>query len=125
MPRLILALPLLLALAAPAASQNGAPPTVSIALSSFHIAPSTIHLVAGQPVRLTFSNESGSGHDFTAPSFFATAKLLSGAVPGGEIELPAHGSTSITLVPAKGTYQAHCSHFGHKLLGMKATVVVD
>ena len=95
MPRSILALPLLLALAAPGASQISAPPTVAISLSSFHIAPATIHLVAGQPVRLDFSNESGSAHDFTAPGFFAASKLLSGAVPGGEIELPAHGSIAL------------------------------
>ncbi|MFN2472567.1 MAG: cupredoxin domain-containing protein [Sphingomicrobium sp.] len=111
-------------LTTPAAAQDGTP-TVPIALSSFHIAPATIHLAAGRPVRLAFTNDSGSGHDFTAPGFFAASKIVAGSAPEGEVELRGHAATSVTLVPTRGTWRAHCSHFGHKLLGMSATIVVD
>jgi plastocyanin len=41
------------------------------------------------------------------------------------IDLRGHETKSITLTPARGTYQAHCSHFLHKQMGMTDTIVVD
>ena len=124
MSRRLFAAPLaVLFLAAPVAAQ--APATVSITLSNFHITPAMIHLAAGQPVRLVFTNASGSSHDFTAPAFFAHAAGLTGPVERGEVDLPAHAVASVTLTPARGTYKAKCTHFGHKLMGMGATIVVD
>ncbi len=74
---------------------------------------------------LTFVNRSGSGHDFTARSFFA-ASAISGARPAnGEIDLAAHQTRTITLTPRAGTYKAHCSHFMHKQFGMSATILVN
>ena len=92
---------------------------------NFSYAPKPIHLAAGKPVTLTFVNRSGSGHDFTAKSFFASARIVSGSAPGGEIELRPHQTVSITLVPRAGTYNAHCSHFLHKQMGMQDLIVVD
>lgn len=115
----------LLALTAPAAAQSGPVATLSVAESNFRIAPGIIHLAAGQAVRLNFSNLSGTSHDFSAPAFFAHAQILAGAAPGGEIDLAGHGQSSVTLIPGKGVYKAHCTHFGHKLMGMKATIIVD
>ena len=92
---------------------------------SFSYHPRPIHLRAGQPVTLTFVNRSGSGHDFTAPAFFAAARIVAGAAPGGEIDLRGGEAKRITLVPLAGTYQAHCSHFMHTQLGMRNTIVVD
>ncbi|MEO5640636.1 MAG: cupredoxin domain-containing protein [Sphingomicrobium sp.] len=123
MTRFPLLLLLALANTAPAAAQ--APASVPITLSSFRIAPSTIHLAAGQPVRLLFTNGSGSSHDFTAPAFFGRAGLLSGPVARGEVDLPGHSSAIVILTPARGIYKAKCTHFGHKLMGMSATIVVD
>ena len=114
-----------LAIAVPANAQAPAAATVSITLSNFHITPAMIHLAAGQPVRLVFTNASGSSHDFTAPAFFAHAAGLTGPVERGEVDLPAHAVASVTLTPARGTYKAKCTHFGHKLMGMGATIVVD
>ena len=99
--------------------------SVPIALSSFHIAPSTIHLIAGQRVRLVFTNASGGSHDFTAPALFARASNVSGPVERGEVELAGHQSATVTLTPARGTYKAKCSHFAHKMMGMSAVIVVD
>ena len=91
---------------------------------NFGFGPAPIHLQAGRPVTLTFVNRSGSSHDFTAHSFFASARIVSGAAPDGEIDLPGHATRTITLVPRAGTYRAHCSHFFHKQLGMSDQIIV-
>ena len=121
--RLAVTAAFVLALAAPAASQP-AIPTITIELASFNYAPHPIRLAAGSPVRMVFVNRSGSGHDFTARRFFKSARILKGAVPEGEIELAGHGTAIVELVPARGTYKVHCSHFGHKLMGMSTEIIV-
>ena len=107
------------------ASAQPTPPSVTIAVRSFGFTPQPIRLRAGQPVTLTFVNQSGSGHDFTAGAFFAAATITAGAAPGGEIELRGHETKSITLVPRAGVYPAHCSHFMHSMFGMRDTIVVN
>jgi plastocyanin len=116
------ALPLIL-LAPGAAAQPAAQLTVQV--WSFGFAPHPIRLRAGQPVTLTFVNQSGSSHDFVANPFFSSARIVSGAAPDGEIDLPGHATRSITLVPRPGTYNAHCSHFLHKQMGMEDVIIVD
>lgn len=115
------ALPLLLA--TPASAQQ--PAQVVVQVYSFGFGPQPLHLAAGRPVTLTFANQSGSAHDFTAPGFFQHAKVLSGGTPGDKIMLAGHQSRSITLIPAAGTYQAHCSHFLHAQMGMTDTIIVN
>jgi plastocyanin len=117
-----LAICIAMAAASSAAAQPG---TQTITVSSFSFAPRPIHLTAGQSVTLTFVNRSGGGHDFTAKTFFAASRITAGAVPNGEIELGGHQTKSITLVPARGTYTAHCSHFMHTQMGMSDEIVVD
>lgn len=109
-------------LLAPAGAQ--APAAQVIQVRSFAFAPTPIYLAAGKPVTLTFQNVSGSSHDFTAREFFAAARITAGAAPDGEIELRGHESRTITLIPAAGTYNAHCSHFLHSALGMHTQIVV-
>ncbi len=113
------ALSLLLPL--PAAAQ---PAQVVIQLANFSLAPKPIELAAGKPVTLTFENRAGSGHDFTAKEFFAASAITAGAVPGGKVELAAHETKTITLVPRAGTHDAHCSHFLHASMGMTDQIVV-
>lgn len=113
-----------LALAAPAQSQP-AMPTITIALDSFAYSPRPIVLAAARPVRMHFVNRSGSGHDFTARKFFRSARILRGAVPQGEVELAGHTTAAVELVPARGRYKVHCSHFGHKLMGMSTEIIVS
>lgn len=112
------------ALAIPTAAQ-AQPAAQTISVSSFSFTPKPIHLTAGQPVTLAFVNRSGSGHDFTAKTFFGSARLTAGAAPGGEIELRGHETKTITLVPRRGTYTAHCSHFMHTQMGMTDQIIVD
>jgi plastocyanin len=117
---------ILLALSiAGAASAQPSPSQIVVNVWSFGFGPRPIHLHAGQPVTLTFTNRSGSGHDFTAREFFASSRILAGAAPDGEIELSGHQTRSITLIPRPGTYRAHCSHFFHAQMGMTDSIVVD
>ena len=108
----------------PAVSQP-APQSFTIAVRSFSFTPQPIRLRAGQPVTLTFVNQSGSSHDFTAHRFFASSTITAGAAPDGEIDLAPHQTKSVTLVPRAGTYPAHCSHFMHAQLGMRDEIVVS
>jgi plastocyanin len=101
------------------------PAAVVVDVQNFSFNPQPIRLRAGQPVTLTFVNRSGSGHDFTAKKFFASSRITAGAAPDGEIELAGHQTRSITLAPAAGTYNAHCSHFLHKQMGMSDLIIVN
>jgi plastocyanin len=105
----------------PAAAQA---PAQTIRVFNFGFGPQPIQLAAGQPVTLTFVNQSGSGHDFTAPQFFAASRITGGSAPEGEIELRPHETKTITLIPRAGVYSAHCSHFLHATMGMHDQIVV-
>lgn len=107
----------------PAAAQPAA--AITIYAWSYNFAPKPIHLRAGRPVTLTFVNRSNGSHDFTAERFFASSRIISGAAPGGEIDLHGGETKSVTLVPRAGSYNAHCSHFLHKQMGMRDRIVVD
>ena len=124
MPRFHLAATaaLSLILAAPAPAQSA---QVTVQVYSFGFAPKPLRLAAGRPVTLTFVNQSGSSHDFSAKTFFATSRITSGSAPDGEIDLDAHQTKTITLVPRAGTYHAHCSHFMHAPMGMTDLIVVE
>ena len=96
-----------------------------IAENAIHSSRVDVAPPAGQPVRLVLTNRSGSAHDFTARGLFATASKVSGPVAGGTVELAGHQSAVIELTPVRGRFKAHCSHFGHSLMGMKGVVLVD
>ena len=113
---------LVLVFAAPVAAQ---PAQLTVQVWNFGFAPHPIHLASGRAVTLTFANRSGSSHDFTAPGFFQHATITAGAAPMGMVELGPHETKSITLIPARGAYQAHCSHFLHKPMGMSDDLIVD
>lgn len=123
-PRLAAAAACSLLMSAPVLAQ---PAQLTVQVWSFGFGPQPIRLVAGRPVTLTFVNTSGSSHDFVAPGFFQHARITAGAMPMqmAMIDLKPHETKSITLVPARGTYQAHCSHFLHKQMGMSDTIIVS
>ena len=85
----------------------------------------TIVLRAGVPVTLQFVNRAGKGHDFTAEKFFRSSRILAGQVGAGEVELRPGQVANVTLVPAAGRYNVHCSHPFHKILGMHTTILVQ
>ena len=125
MPRTSLLLASIAALIAAVPVSAQQPAQLTIRVWSFGFAPSPLHLAAGKPVTLTFVNESGSSHDFTAPGFFQHARIVGGSAAESEVELKPHETKSLTLVPAAGSYEAHCSHFMHKQMGMDDRIVVD
>ena len=104
------------------------PATVAIQLSSFKFAPASIHLKAAQPVTLHLQNASGSGHNFSAPQFFAHVNLdprSAALVHNGTVEVKSHQSVDVSLTPVAGTYPLKCSHTLHAAFGMKGTIRVD
>ena len=113
-----------LGLAATASAQPVAAPAYTIDLYSYGYRPDPIVLQAGRPVTLTFVNRAGKGHDFTARRFFASSRILSGNVVGGEVGLGPGQSRSVTLIPTPGRYGVHCGHPFHSMLGMKGDIVV-
>jgi len=110
-----------------AASPAARSPTtvVPVQLYSFGYNPQPIVLRAGAPVTLVFQNVSGTGHTFKAQAFFASARMLAGMAHEGEVHVMPHQSMSVTLIPARGTYPVHCSHFFHDQLGMHTAIYVQ
>lgn len=143
MRRLALLLSLSLALAAPAAGQQ--PPQqlapqpatqpewrqatehqVLLRLSEFE--PGEIRLVAGQPARLVFYNQSATPLGFRAESFFEAAQVRSGdadLVANGGMVLAPGETRSVTLVPARGRYRMRSQNWFRRLIGMSAVIVVE
>jgi plastocyanin len=123
MPKyLIAALSLAVAAAAPAQ-----PAVVAVELSNFSFSPASVQLRAGVPATLQLHNASGGGHNFSAPGFFAAARLdprSAALVRNGRVEVPADGTVKLALVPAAGRYKLRCTHTLHSAFGMKGFILV-
>jgi uncharacterized cupredoxin-like copper-binding protein len=100
-------------------------PNVMIVLGSHYFQPNPIYLAGGVPVHLVLENRSGKTHDFTAPEFFRSARIIAGAAPAGKVTLLKGRGTAIDLVPRRGTYRLHCSQPFHTMLGMTGRIVVS
>lgn len=103
------------------------PQTVSVRLSSFDFTPQTLRMRAGVPIVLRLEN-SGGGHNFSAPAFFATARIepaSAALVRRGAVEVPSRGVRELRLVPAAGRYRLRCTHTFHTALGMRGEIVVE
>jgi len=110
------------------AAATAQPASVAVQLSNFKFTPAAIHLKAAQPVTLHLQNASGSGHNFSAPQFFAAARIdprSAAVVHNGTVEVKGHQSVDVSLTPAAGTYPLKCSHTLHAAFGMKGTIRVD
>ena len=68
----LLAIPLIMVAGSAALAQ---PATISVQMSNFAFAPSTIAMDHGQSYVLHLANGSTGGHDFTASDFFAAANV--------------------------------------------------
>lgn len=116
--------------AGPAAAQtdwsHAAP--VTVRLSNFDFAPSTLHLHAGAPVVLRLVNTSSGGHNFSAPAFFAAARVdprSAAQVRRGTVDVGSRRTVEIRLVPTAGHYRLRCTHLLHSTFGMNGEIVVD
>jgi plastocyanin len=114
----------LVAFATPAAAQ---PIRAAVDLSNFKFTPSQVELKADLPIILQLRNNSAGGHSFSAPAFFAAARVdpaSAKSIREGRVEVPAHASVEIALTPASGRYPLNCSHTFHSTLGMKGMIIV-
>jgi len=101
---------------------------VEIALSNFDFTPKDLHLRQGQAYRLRFVNRGSGGHNFSAPDFFAAARIDpadAAAVAKGSVELAKGEAREVRLTPAAGTYKVKCTHFMHSAFGMKGSITVE
>ena len=115
-----------LATAAPATAQPE-PVTVSVTLANFSFQPNAIQLRAGIPTILHLVNAAGGGHSFSAPQFFATARLAPASralIKDGMVDVPKHSAVDIELTPAAGQYRLKCTHTLHAAFGMTGNIVV-
>jgi uncharacterized cupredoxin-like copper-binding protein len=117
---------ILASLAMPASAQQPAR-TVEVDLASFSFTPSAIQLTAGEPVVLKLVNAGRGGHNFSAPEFFAAARLAPGqaAIAEGTVEVPSRGTVEVRLTPARGRYNLRCTHTLHTAFGMRGEIVVQ
>ena len=113
--------------AASAIAQAPQPATVTVTMQNFKFDPSAIQLRAGAPTILHLVNTAGGGHSFSAPQFFAAAKVAPASrvlVRDGTVQVPKHSAIDIALTPAAGQYPLKCTHTLHAAFGMKGTIVV-
>ena len=101
------------------------PPVQVIYLQSYAYDPAPIVLHAGRPVTLQFINRAGSGHDFTAPKFFGSARIVSGTVDKGKVEPSPPAGRQRNADPGRRDVPVHCGRTFHTMLGMKSTIVVQ
>jgi uncharacterized cupredoxin-like copper-binding protein len=109
------------------AASTAQPAVVSVQLSNFKFTPPAIELRAGVPALLHLQNASGGGHNFSAPEFFAAARVdarSAALVRNGKVEIPGHGAVDIALVPAAGRYPLKCTHTFHSTFGMNGSILV-
>lgn len=110
----------------PVAAQQ--PTVVNVRLANYSFTPRTIVLDHGRSYVLRLANVAGSGHDFTARQFFASATIEPDHrhwVSEGEVEVPPGQVREIRLTaPTAGSYDLKCTHSLHKLFGMSGKIVV-
>jgi plastocyanin len=113
--------------AASASAQAPLPAAVTVTMENFRFEPNAIQLKAGAPTILHLVNTAAGGHSFSAPQFFASAKLAPASralVHDGTVDIPKHSAVDITLTPAAGQYPLKCTHTLHAAFGMKGAIVV-
>ena len=110
----------------PAARGRAQP--VDIVLSDFAFTPANLRLHQGQTYRLRFVNRGTGGHNFSAPEFFAAARISpadAATVAGGRVEVGRGEARTVRLIPATGSYRVTCTHFLHASFGMTGSITVD
>lgn len=125
-----LLLPAIALLMAPATLgvESGAPKRVEVILADFSYSPQTIGLRPNEQVVLRLTNRGSGGHNFSAPEFFAKARLdpaSAALVSKGKVEVGKGASVDLTLTPAAGRYKLKCTHFLHSGFGMKGEIIVE
>jgi plastocyanin len=112
----------------PARAQPAAPTVITVQLSEYKFSPVEIDLDHGQSYVLRVVNTGGKAHDLSAKAFFQSVTLAPASaseVKDGAVELAMGESADVALATgAPGTYEMHCTHPLHSMLGMKGRIVV-
>jgi plastocyanin len=89
---------------------------LTVVAQNYRFQPDTIHLKAGQPLRLALHNRDPVKHNIR----------FKGLEPEVLVVTPLKGEQAIVFTPTKpGTYYMYCSEPGHEQLGMHGTAVVE
>jgi uncharacterized cupredoxin-like copper-binding protein len=108
--------------------------TVTVAMTDFRFAPSTLVLKHGTPYRLHFENRGSGVHDFTAPDFLKASAIDAGRSAAGGIAPPPAERVvlrkgeekDLYLVPLRpGSYDLVCDEFLHEIFGMTGHITVE
>ncbi|HEY3800120.1 MAG TPA: cupredoxin domain-containing protein [Caulobacteraceae bacterium] len=122
------ALSLGLALVAGAATAQPGPTVINVELSEYKYAPMQIELTHGVAYVFHVTNVGTKAHDLSARDFFKTVAFAPGAaakLDDGDIDLERGDAVDVGLTPqTPGTYEMHCTHPFHAMLGMKGQIVV-
>ena len=104
------------------------PTVINVELSEYKFAPMQLTLTHGQAYVLHLTNTGGKAHDLSAKAFFQTVAFGAGSaakVKGGDVDLDEGESVDVALTPqTAGTYEMHCTHPFHAMLGMKGQILV-
>ncbi len=101
---------------------------IAIQMSNFAYSPNSIELLSGSQYLLHLVNTSSSGHDFSAPEFFAAGTVAPedrAKVVDGAVEVEGGATVDVRFTATKpGTYKVRCTHFLHTSFGMTGTAVI-
>ncbi|HEV2865934.1 MAG TPA: cupredoxin domain-containing protein [Allosphingosinicella sp.] len=118
-------------LASPAVAQEPewrTAPEYDVLLRPWAFEPNPIRLEAGRPVKLRFVNQGQATFSFSAGDFFRNARVRSrdsDFVRGGHLRLAPGERRTIALVPQRGRYRVRSGNLIHRLLGMRARIIVE
>jgi uncharacterized cupredoxin-like copper-binding protein len=108
------------------AAGEPAPELVTVVMVEYRFQPSSIELRQGVSTRLHLVNKGAELHEFTAPEFFAAARVSNpGALANGgqEVVLQPGETKDIDLVPLRsGSFTLTCAD--HDWEGMTGEIVV-
>ncbi len=114
-------LPLLLGAAGPQ------PLTINVVMIDYKFQPDHLILQHGVPYRLHLENHGKETHEFTAPTFFAAAKIDNPAVLNREhteiVMQPGDAKDLLVTPGPPGTYDLRCSD--HDWNGMTGGITVQ
>lgn len=121
--------PLMMLLALFSTAAGAQDQSVTVTLKSYDFTPEMVNLMAGTPYRLHLVNDSGRGHSFSAPEFFANATVDDqdqSKIVKGTVEVAPDSSVDVRVRPGRpGSYALRCDHFLHALFGMTGRIVVQ
>jgi plastocyanin len=102
---------------------------ISITLSSYSFTPNVLNLQAGTTYHLHFINSGSKDHNFSAPEFFAASQVApedQSKIEKGLVSLDSGQTVDVTVTPEHpGSFPVECTHFMHKMMGMRGNITVQ